>query len=299
MLIYLPVAGMSADVFLLLAMGGGAGFLSGLLGIGGGFLISPFLIFYGIPPAVAVASQANQMIAASLSGFIAHWNQKRVDLKLGLFLSFGSFFGAAIGIAFFDFLRRKGQIDFFIPAGYVLFLGSVALLMFVQTTRAMLRRKPEETALKVPNWVEKLPFKMRFETSNVDISVIPPFIISMFVGILVAMMGIGGGFFFIPAMFYLMGIPSRLIPGTALLQTVLITTAVTVMQATTQYTVDIVLAFVLLVGGVFGAQIGSRVGRKISGPWLRIALTVLMISVCVKLALMLMLEPETRFVVER
>jgi uncharacterized membrane protein YfcA len=299
MLIYLPVAGMSADVFLLLAMGGGAGFLSGLLGIGGGFLISPFLIFYGIPPAVAVASQANQMIAASLSGFIAHWNQKRVDLKLGLFLSLGSFFGAAIGIAFFDFLRRKGQIDFFIPAGYVLFLGSVALLMFVQTTRAMLRRKPEETALKVPSWVEKLPFKMRFETSNVEISVIPPLVISMFVGILVAMMGIGGGFFFIPAMFYLMGIPSKLIPGTALLQTVLITTAVTAMQATTQYTVDIVLAFVLLVGGVFGAQIGSRVGRKISGPWLRIALTVLMISVCVKLALMLMLEPETRFVVER
>jgi len=293
MQIYLPIAEVSVNAFLLLGLGGLVGILSGMFGVGGGFLMTPLLFFIGIPPAVAVATEANQIVASSFSGVLAHFKRKTVDLKMGTVLLIGGLIGAYLGIQLFNMLRSMGQVDLLVKLSYVVFLGIIGSLMFVESLNAIRRAKKTGTAAKRKkhNWVHNLPFKMKFRTSGLYISVIPPFIVGVFVGVLAAIMGVGGGFVMVPAMIYLLGMPTKVVIGTSLFQIIFVTAFTTMMHATTNYTVDIVLAVLLLVGGVIGAQIGARIGVKMKAENLRILLALLVLAVCGKLALDLLLQP--------
>ena len=293
MQIYLPIAEVSVNAFLLLGLGGLVGILSGMFGVGGGFLMTPLLFFIGIPPAVAVATEANQIVASSFSGVLAHFKRKTVDLKMGTVLLIGGLIGAYLGIQLFNMLRSMGQVDLLVKLSYVVFLGIIGSLMFVESLNAIRRAKKTGSAAKRKkhNWVHNLPFKMKFRTSGLYISVIPPFIVGVFVGVLAAIMGVGGGFVMVPAMIYLLGMPTKVVIGTSLFQIIFVTAFTTMMHATTNYTVDIVLAVLLLVGGVIGAQIGARIGVKMKAENLRILLALLVLAVCGKLALDLLLQP--------
>lgn len=293
MQIYLPIAEVSVNAFLLLGLGGLVGILSGMFGVGGGFLMTPLLFFIGIPPAVAVATEANQIVASSFSGVLAHFKRKTVDLKMGTVLLIGGLIGAYLGIQLFNMLRSMGQVDLLVKLSYVLFLGIIGSLMFVESLNAIRRAKKTGTAAKRKkhNWVHNLPFKMKFRASGLYISVIPPFAVGIFVGVLAAIMGVGGGFVMVPAMIYLLGMPTKVVIGTSLFQIIFVTAFTTMMHATTNYTVDIVLAVLLLVGGVIGAQIGARIGVKMKAENLRILLALLVLAVCGKLALDLLLQP--------
>jgi len=293
MQIYLPIAEVSVNAFLLLGLGGLVGVLSGMFGVGGGFLMTPLLFFIGIPPAVAVATEANQIVASSFSGVLAHFKRKTVDLKMGTVLLIGGLIGAYLGIQLFNMLRSMGQVDLLVKLSYVVFLGIIGSLMFVESLNAIRRAKKTGSAAKRKkhNWVHNLPFKMKFRTSGLYISVIPPFIVGVFVGVLAAIMGVGGGFVMVPAMIYLLGMPTKVVIGTSLFQIIFVTAFTTMMHATTNYTVDIVLAVLLLVGGVIGAQIGARIGVKMKAENLRILLALLVLAVCGKLALDLLLQP--------
>ena len=294
MQIYLPIAEVSVNAFLLLGLGGIVGVLSGMFGVGGGFLMTPLLFFIGIPPAVAVATEANQIVASSFSGVLAHFKRKTVDFKMGLVLLIGGLIGAALGVQVFNMLRAMGQVDLLVKLCYVVFLGIIGGLMFVESLRAILRtRKPGVTApRRKHNWVHNLPFKMKFRTSGLYISVIPPVIVGILVGILAAIMGVGGGFIMVPAMIYLLGMPTKVVVGTSLFQIIFVTAFTTLMHATTNYTVDMMLAVLLLIGGVVGAQIGTRIGVKMKAEQLRILLAILVLAVCGKLALELLLQPS-------
>ena len=293
MQIYLPIAEVSVNAFLLLGLGGLVGVLSVMFGVGGGFLMTPLLFFIGIPPAVAVATEANQIVASSFSGVLAHFKRKTVDLKMGTVLLIGGLIGAYLGIQLFNMLRSMGQVDLLVKLSYVVFLGIIGSLMFVESLNAIRRAKKTGSAAKRKkhNWVHNLPFKMKFRTSGLYISVIPPFIVGVFVGVLAAIMGVGGGFVMVPAMIYLLGMPTKVVIGTSLFQIIFVTAFTTMMHATTNYTVDIVLAVLLLVGGVIGAQIGTRIGVKMKAENLRILLALLVLAVCGKLALDLLLQP--------
>jgi len=293
MQIYLPIAEVSVNAFLLLGLGGLVGILSGMFGVGGGFLMMPLLFFIGIPPAVAVATEANQIVASSFSGVLAHFKRKTVDLKMGTVLLIGGLIGAYLGIQLFNMLRSMGQVDLLVKLSYVVFLGIIGSLMFVESLNAIRRAKKTGTAAKRKkhNWVHNLPFKMKFRASGLYISVIPPFAVGIFVGVLAAIMGVGGGFVMVPAMIYLLGMPTKVVIGTSLFQIIFVTAFTTMMHATTNYTVDIVLAVLLLVGGVIGAQIGTRIGVKMKAENLRILLALLVLAVCGKLALDLLLQP--------
>ncbi|MCG6884498.1 MAG: sulfite exporter TauE/SafE family protein [Silicimonas sp.] len=293
MQIYLPIAEVSVNAFLLLGLGGGVGILSGMFGVGGGFLMTPLLFFIGIPPAVAVATEANQIVASSFSGVLAHFKRKTVDLKMGTVLLIGGLIGAALGVQIFNALRAIGQVDLLVRLSYVLFLGIVGTLMFIESLNAL--RKAKKTgkppARKKHGLVHALPFKMRFRTSGLYISVIPPVIVGVLVGILAAIMGVGGGFIMVPAMIYILGMPTKVVVGTSLFQIIFVTAFTTMLHATTNYTVDVVLAVLLLLGGVIGAQIGTRIGAKLKAEQLRILLSLLVMVVCGKLALDLLLQP--------
>ncbi len=294
MQIYLPIAEVSVNAFLLLGLGGIVGILSGMFGVGGGFLMTPLLFFIGIPPAVAVATEANQIVASSFSGVLAHFKRKTVDFRMGTVLLIGGLIGSALGIVIFNYLRSLGQVDLLVRLCYVVFLGIIGGLMFMESLRAI---RKSNAGAPVPtrrrhNWVHNLPFKMKFRVSGLYISVIPPVLVGVAVGILAAIMGVGGGFIMVPAMIYLLGMPTKVVVGTSLFQIIFVTAFTTMLHATTNYTVDVVLAVLLLIGGVIGAQVGTRIGVRMKAEQLRILLAIMVLAVCGKLALDLLLEPS-------
>ncbi|MFU8824909.1 sulfite exporter TauE/SafE family protein [Yoonia sp.] len=294
MIIYLPIAEVSVNAFLLLGLGGMVGVLSGMFGVGGGFLITPLLFFIGIPPAVAVATSTNQIVASSISGVLAHFKRKTVDLVMGGVLLVGGLIGSAIGIVIFNYLRAQGQVDLLVQLCYVVFLGAIGALMFVESLRAIRRAsKPGAVPMRRKhNWVHALPFKMKFRVSGLYISVIPPLVVGMVVGILAAIMGVGGGFIMVPAMIYILGMPTKVVIGTSLLQVIFVAAFTTMLHATTNQTVDVLLALLLLIGGVIGAQVGTRIGLKMKAEQLRILLAMLVLAVCGKLAFDLLVMPS-------
>ncbi|HSF92624.1 MAG TPA: sulfite exporter TauE/SafE family protein [Paracoccaceae bacterium] len=292
--VYLPIAEVSVNIFLLLGLGGLVGVLSGMFGVGGGFLITPILFFIGIPPAVAVATGASQIVAASFSGVLAHFKRKTVDLKMGIVLLIGGLIGSSLGVQLFKMLKEIGQVELLVTLCYVVFLGVIGGLMFIESVRAMRRAKRTGPLKKIKRhtWVHGLPFKMRFRTSSLYISAIPPLVVGFLVGILAAVMGVGGGFIMVPAMIYIIGMPTKVVVGTSLFQIIFVTGFTTLMHATQNYTVDAMLAFLLLIGGVFGAQIGTRIGVRMKAEQLRVLLALLVLVVCGKLATDLVLEPN-------
>ena len=294
MQIYLPIAELSVNVALLLSLGGGVGFLSGLFGVGGGFLLTPLLMFIGVPPAVAVGTGANQLVASSVSGALAHWRRGNVDLKMGLVLLVGGLTGSSLGVFLFAFLRRIGQVDLVVSLAYVVFLGVVGALMLQEGLRSMLRRRNaggSRRKLHQHTWAHGLPFKMRFRRSKLYISALLPFGIGLLVGILAAVMGVGGGFIMVPAMIYLLGMPTVVVVGTSLFQIIFVMINVTFLQAWHNHTVDVMLALLLLVGAVVGAQFGTRVGARLKAEELRMLLGLMVVGVAVRLAYDLMATP--------
>lgn len=296
MQIYLPIAEMSVNIFLILGMGGGIGFLSGLFGVGGGFLMTPLLIFIGIPPAVAVATEANQIVASSVSGVLAHWRRGNVDIKMGILLLIGGVIGSTFGVWLFTLLKGLGQIDLVIKLSYVVFLGIIGTLMLVESINAMRANKSKTRKRShTHNWMHGLPFKMRFRKSRLYISAILPIAIGIVVGILSAIMGVGGGFVMVPAMIYLLGMPTAVVVGTSLFQIIFVTANVTILQSVSNQTVDFILALLLLIGAVIGAQFGARFGAKMQGEQLRGLLALFVIAVCLKLTFDLVVTPSDPF----
>ncbi len=294
--IYLPIAEVSVNIYILMSLGGLVGILSGMFGVGGGFLMTPLLFFIGIPPAIAVATESNQIVATSVSGAIAHFKRKALDLKMGTILTFGGVTGSLIGIFIFKFLNKIGQLELIITLCYILFLGIIGSLMFMESIFKINRKKKnKERFFKKHIWIHHLPLKMRFRVSNLYISAIPPFFIGLIVGILAAIMGVGGGFIMVPAMIYIIGMPTRVVIGTSLFQIIFVTAFTTVMHATQNYSVDIILGFLLIVGGVIGAQIGVRLGVKLKAEQLRVLLSTIVLMVCFKLAYDLFLTPDELF----
>lgn len=299
MQIYLPIAEVSVNIFVLLGLGWMVGILSGMFGVGGGFLITPLLFFIGIPPAVAVATGANQVVASSFSAVLAHFRRRTVDLKMGWVLLGGGLIGSALGMVVFNYLRSLGQVDLLVQLSYVFFLGVIGALMFIESARAILRarRNGAHTPAKrrTRTWVHSMPFKTRFRTSGIYISVIPPILVGVAVGFLAAIMGVGGGFIMVPAMIYVLGIPTKVVVGTSLFQIIFVTAFTTMLHAATNYTVDIALALVLLIGGVVGAQIGTQIGLKLKAEQLRILLALMVLLVSGKIGLDLVLTPPDLF----
>ncbi|MCB2127920.1 MAG: sulfite exporter TauE/SafE family protein [Rhodobacteraceae bacterium] len=294
MQIYLPIAEVSLDAFLLLGIGGVVGLLSGLFGVGGGFLITPLLFFIGVPPVVAVATGANQVVASSISGVLAHLKRRTVDIRMGLVLLAGGLSGSALGIWVFNHLSRIGQIDLVVQLSYVVFLGLIGALMLQESLRA-LRRSSRPGAVSVKrhhhSWLHNLPFKIKFRTSGLYISVVPPLLVGVLVGLLAAIMGVGGGFIMVPAMIYLLGMPTKVVIGTSLFQIIFVTGFTTFMHAYTNQSVDLMLALLLIIGGVVGAQIGTRLGARLKAEQLRILLALLVLAVCVKIGADLLIRP--------
>ncbi|MBU2937688.1 MULTISPECIES: sulfite exporter TauE/SafE family protein [Pacificibacter] len=295
MQIFLPIAEVSVNAFVLLGLGGIVGILSGMFGVGGGFLITPLLFFVGIPPAVAVATSANQIVASSVSGVLAHFKRKTVDLRMGWVLLIGGLIGSAIGMQIFNLLKALGQVDLLVTLCYVVFLGIIGALMLVESIRALRRAKgrPGQRRERTKHtWVHNLPFKMKFRASGLYISVIPPVVVGLVVGMLGAIMGVGGGFIMVPAMIYILGMPTKVVIGTSLFQIIFVTAFNTMLHAYTNHTVDMMLAMILLVGGVIGAQIGTQIGLRLKAEQLRIMLALLVLIVCLKLGLDLLIPPS-------
>lgn len=300
MSIYLPIAEMSVNIWILFGMGAAVGFLSGMFGVGGGFLMTPLLIFYNIPPAVAVATEANQIVASSFSGALAHLRKGTVDIKLGMMLLIGGILGSTIGVYIFSALREIGQLDLIISLLYVVFLGAIGTLMTIESLRAIQKSRQNGgvSPTKRPGhsgWIHKLPLKVKFRKSKLVLSVIPIIILGMLVGILAAIMGVGGGFIMVPAMIYLLRVPTNVVIGTSLFQIIFVTAFTTIIQSTTNQTVDIVLAFILMVGGVIGAQLGAAAGHKLKGEQLRALLGLLVLGVCIRLGYDLVVTPSDLF----
>ncbi len=294
MQIYLPIAEMSVSIFLLLGMGAGVGFLSGMFGVGGGFLMTPLLIFAGVPPAVAVGTQSNQIIASSVTGVMAHWRRGTVDFKMGFLLLGGGAAGAFIGVFVFKWLRSLGQVDLLISLSYVIFLGVVGGLMLVESFNTLRKSRagtPPKVNRRRRDWVHTWPLKMRFRKSRLYISAIPPVLLGLAVGILSAIMGVGGGFIMVPAMIYILGMPTNVVIGTSLFQIIFVAAIAGLLHAGTNQTVDVVLALLLVVGAVIGAQFGTRVGLRMKAEQLRALLALLVVVVCFKLGLDLVLTP--------
>lgn len=294
--VYLPIAGLSVDIFHLLVLGGGVGFLSGLFGVGGGFLLTPLLMFLGISPAVAVATGANQVVGASVSGLIAHWRRRNVDLRMGIVLTVGGFAGSAMGVALFGWLKGLGQIDLVISICYVVFLGFIGSTMGIESVRALLQAGGGGKLRKRHRhpW-HTLPFKMRFARSGLYISALMPLGVGVFGGVLAAIMGVGGGFVMVPLMIYVLEMPTSVVVGTSLFQIIFVTANVTLLQSITTHTVDVILMLTLLVGGVVGAQFGARLGGRLRGEHLRLALALIVLAVCLRLGWDLVNPPPDTF----
>ena len=299
MQIYLPVAELSLNVFMLLAIGLTIGFLSGMFGIGGGFIMTPFLIFLGVPPGVAVGTGASQVVAASVSSALGHWQRGNVDLQMGYLLIGGGVFGAVAGVQVLYILKRLGQLELFIALTYVILLGVVGGLMLIESLRA-LRAAPARAGVSMRRagqhtWIQGLPLKRRFSHSKLYISAIPPVAIGAFTGWLTAIMGVGGGFLLVPALIYLLGMSTRNVIGTSTFQIVCITAFTTVLQAVTNHSVDVVLSLPLIVGGVIGAQYGVGFAERLKAEQLRALLALLVIAVAVRMALGLVIPPADMF----
>jgi uncharacterized protein len=292
---YLPVAEMSANVLMFLAMGGAVGFLSGLFGVGGGFLMTPLLIFSGIPPAVAVGTESAQIVASSVSGALAQWRRRNIDFLMGSVLLAGGIVGSVFGVQLVGNLRRLGVFDFFVAICYVTFLGVIGTLMLIESVNTMRKtRGGAVAATRRPgqhNWIHGLPLKVRFHRSKLYISAIPPFCIGLFVGLLAAIMGVGGGFIMVPAMIYLLHVPTNVVVGTSLFQIVFLTAATTMLHASQNQTVDVVLALILMVGGVIGAQFGTIAGERLKAEQLRFLLAALVLLVGLRFAWQLIAQP--------
>lgn len=298
MQLYLPIAEVSVNALTLLGLGGIVGVLSGMFGVGGGFLITPLLMLIGVPPGVAVATGANQVVASSVSGVLAHVKRRTVDFRMGLVLLGGGMVGSAIGIWVFSILREMGQVELMVQLSYVLFLGLIGLMMLQESIRA-LRRVQSGAAPRRANQhrlVHRLPLKMKFRTSGLYISAIPPVLVGAAVGFLAAIMGVGGGFIMVPAMIYLLGMPTKVVIGTSLFQIIFVTAFTTLMHAVTAYSVDILLAIMLIIGGVIGAQIGTRIGLKLRAERLRLLLALMVLAMAVKIALDLLVTPTEFYV---
>lgn len=300
MQIYLPIAGMPVDALVILALGAAVGFLSGLFGVGGGFVMTPLLILIGVPPSVAVGTQANQLVGAGVSGLLSHWRRGNVDLKMGIVMLAGGVAGTGAGVLVFAALSRWGHIDVVITLSYVALLGVIGVMMLVESLGAILRRRTAgggRSKLHRHGRLHGLPFKTRFAPSRLYISALPPFIIGAVGGFLVAILGVGGGFLLVPAMIYILDMPAALVAGTSLFQIVFTTGAATLMQATVNGNVDVVLALLLLVGGVVGAPLGARAGVGLRGEHARALLASLVVVVAARLAWDLVAVPIEPFAV--
>ena len=299
MTFYLPIAEMSANIFLFLGMGAAVGFLSGLFGVGGGFLMTPLLIFSGVPSAVAVGTEAAQIVASSVSGALAQWRRNNVDLKMGTVLLSGGIIGSALGVNVVAMLRRAGHFEFFVTICYVTFLGVIGTLMLIESLSAIRNvRAGKPASMRKPgqhNWMHGLPLKMRFHRSKLYISAIPPFLIGGFVGLLAGIMGVGGGFIMVPAMIYLLRMPTNVVVGTSLFQIVFVTAATTILHAKQNFTVDAVLALLLMIGGVIGAQFGAVAGERLKGEQLRFLLAAMVLMVALRMAWSLVAAPPELF----
>ena len=299
MSIYLPIAEMNVNILLIIFIGMLVGGLSGLFGVGGGFLMTPLLIFLGIPPAVAVGTEAPHVLASSISGAIAHWRRRNVDIKMGFILLLGGIAGSTVGVNIFKILIGFGQIDLIIQLLFIFFLGLIGFSMLFESAKTTIKKyrttSTIRTKLHQHSWLHGLPFKMRFHRSKLYISTIPPLLIGFVVGILSAMMGVGGGFIMIPAMVYILGMSTNVVVGTSLFQIIFVTANSTFFQSYLNQTVDIVLAALMILGGVIGAQIGARLGTRFRAEYLRGALAFIVLMVCLKIFLDLTLTPNELF----
>lgn len=298
MQIYLPIAEMSVPAESLVFLGVAVGFLSGVFGVGGGFLATPFLLFMGIPPSVAVGTQSNQLIATSVTGVLGHWRRGNVDIHMGSIMLIGGMAGAIIGIFIFRLLQHFGHIDLFIAISYVLLLGTIGSMMLYESITAFFNKAQITEDVKsfsqhdmFKNW----PYKTRFIKSRLYISALFPVMVGFVGGLLISIMGIGGGFVMVPAMIYIIGMPSLLVAGTSLYQIIFISAFACMLHATVNETVDIILSFVMIIGGVVGAQIGVRVARRVKGAPARIFLAVIILAVCFRMMAQLFWEPASLY----
>ena len=300
--LYLPIAEMSVSVVLMLGMGAAVGFLSGMFGVGGGFLLTPLLIFSGVPTAIAVGTAPAQVVASSVSGALAQWRRGNIDVKLGTFLLAGGVAGAFVGVHLVALLRRSGQFDVFVSLTYVTLLGVVGTLMLIESLRTLqktaaggsssLRRSGQH------NWIHGLPFKVRFNRSKLYISALPPLMIGAFIGLLAAIMGVGGGFLIVPAMIYLLHVPTNVVVGTSQFQIIFVTATTTILNAAGNQSVDVVLALLLMIGGVIGAEIGTAAGERLRGEQLRFFLALIVLAVCVRVGWDLVSAPPDVFSIQ-
>tara|TARA_Y100000590_G_scaffold465586_1_gene638302 strand:+ start:108 stop:1016 length:909 start_codon:yes stop_codon:yes gene_type:complete len=299
MSIYLPIAEMNINILLIVFIGMAVGMLSGLFGVGGGFLMTPLLIFLGIPPAVAVGTEAPHVLASSISGSVAHWRKNNIDFKMGFVLLLGGIAGSIVGVNLFKILRGYGQIDVIIQFLFLIFLGFIGFTMLFESARTTIKKYRTTSTIRTKvhqhSWIHGLPFKMRFHRSKLYISTIPPILIGFIVGILSAMMGVGGGFIMIPAMVYILGMSTNVVVGTSLFQIIFVTANSTFFQSYLNQTVDIVLASLMILGGVIGAQIGARLGSAIKAEYLRGVLAIIVLVVCAKIFTDLTLTPKVLF----
>ncbi len=299
MQLYLPIADLPVNVLLVLAMGAAVGFVSGMFGIGGGFLMTPLLIFIGISPGVAVASVASHIAASSFSGALSYWRRRTIDPALALVLLSGGIVGTALGVWLFTILRTLGQLDLLIALSYVVLLSTVGGLMFWEGLRAILRARGDKPPVRRPshNWVHGLPLKMRFKRSKIYLSVIPVIATGLIIGFIGAVMGIGGGFILIPIMIYILRVPTSTVIGTSMVLTLVTMVFATLLHAVTNHLVDAVLALILMTGGVTGAQFGARAGQRIRGEHLRLLLGLLILSVGIRFAVELVIRPDDLFTI--
>ena len=297
--IYLPIADMPVNMFLIFGIGLAVGFLSGMFGIGGGFLLTPMLIFLGIPPVVAVATVSTHISASMFSGSVAYWRRKALDPALAAMLIGGGILGTFGGVWLISVLRSIGQIDLVLGIAYFSLLGIVGGLMVVESARAITRSRQGGPAdLRRPGshaWFHGLPFKVRFKQSRIYVSVIPIWVLGFITGLLGAMMGVGGGFMLVPALIYLFRVPTSVVIGTAMMIQLVTMSMATVMHAFTNHSVDVVLALLLMVGGVTGAQFGARAGQRIRSEQLRLLLGLLVLLVGLRFALVLVIEPANPY----
>jgi uncharacterized protein len=293
--VYLPVAEISVNLLVMLGLGAAIGFLSGMFGVGGGFLLTPLLMFSGIPSAIAVATGANQIVASSVSGALAQWRRGNIDFRMGFVLSIGGVVGALEGVLLIGLLNRLGHADVFISLVYVLFLGVIGSLMLAESLRAIWRTRGGKPAMmRKPGehtWIHGLPFKMRFQRSRLYISAIPPLILGVIVGLLASVLGAGGGFIIVPAMIYLLRMPTHIVIGTSLFQIVFVTAVTTVLYATLDRSLDVVLAVLLVIGGVIGGQFGANAGQRLKGEQLRLLLAIIVLAVAIRLFIGLLVTP--------
>ena len=294
--LYLPIAGNSVNILWIFMMGGFVGLLSGIFGVGGGFLMTPLLIMVGIPPTVAAASDSNQIVGASTSGTLAHYRMGNVDFKMGIILLIGGVVGGTLGVQLIKVLRHMGNADFLIQITYVIMLGFVGTYMFIESLQGLRGVTPAAASTGKESGyarlVKRLPWQTRFEKSGIELSILMPLVLGVFVGVLAAIMGVGGGFIMVPVMVYLLRMPMHVVVGTSLFQILFTCINVTIMQANTNHTVDFVLALILLVGSTLGAQFGAKISRHLKGDQLKIILASLVLVVMAKMLFGLLVKPE-------